>query len=212
MSLKAEVSIALTAALEAAINTYLQMDPDTLQKLNDFSDKVIAIELQDTGIVLFCLPQAQGMTIMSQYQGEPDTTISGRPVSLAKLSVLGDTQVMFAGEVTIRGDVELGQRFKKLLENMDIDWEEHLSSIAGDVIAHKTGQAIREMASWWRNNRERAQENGREYLQEEVQIIPDKDEVEAFYAAVETLRDDAARLAARISHLETSRPTDKAKG
>ena len=211
MSLKTEVSIALTAALETAINAYLQMDPDTLQKLSHFSDKVIAIELQDTRIVLFCLPQASGMTIMSQYQGEPDTTISGRPVSLAKLGILGDTQVMFAGEVTIRGDVELGQHFKKLLENMDIDWEEHLSRIAGDVVAHKTGQAIREMASWWRNNRVRAQENGQEYLQQEVQIIPDKEEVEDFYAAVDTLRDDVARLTARLSNLETSRSTDKAK-
>ena len=211
MSLKTEVSIALTAALETAINAYLQMDPDTLQKLSHFSDKVIAIELQDTRIVLFCLPQASGMTIMSQYQGEPDTTISGRPVSLAKLGILGDTQVMFAGEVTIRGDVELGKHFKKLLENMDIDWEEHLSRIAGDVVAHKTGQAIREMASWWRNNRVRAQENGQEYLQQEVQIIPDKEEVEDFYAAVDTLRDDVARLTARLSNLETSRSTDKAK-
>jgi len=209
MSLKAEVSMALTAALETAINTYLQMDPDTLHRLARFSDKVIAIELQDTGITLFCLPQAQGMTIMSQYQGEPDTIISGRPVSLAKLTILNDTQVMFAGDVTISGDVELGQGFKKLLENMDIDWEEHLSRVTGDIIAHKTGHAIREMASWWRNNGKRAQENGREYLQEEIKVIPDEEEVEAFFAGVETLRDDAARLAARISQLATARTSDK---
>ncbi len=209
MSLKAEVSMALTAALETAINTYLQMDPDSLKRLADFSDKVIAIELQDTGITLYCLPQAQGMTIMSHYQGEPDTTIAGRPVSLAKLTILNDTQVMFAGEVTISGDVELGQGFKKLLENIDIDWEEHLAQVSGDIIAHKTGHAIREMAAWWRNNRERAQQNGREYLQEELQIIPDKEEVETFFADVETLRDDAARLAARISHLTSARADDK---
>ena len=209
MSLKTELSMALTAALETAINTYLQMDPDTLRKLANFSDKVIAIELLDTGLTLYCLPQADGMSIMTQYQGEVDTTISGRPVSLAKLTVLNDTQVMFAGDVTIRGDVELGQRFKKLLENMDIDWEEHLSRVAGDVIAHKTGHAIREMAAWWRNNRERSQENGREYLQEEVQVIPGKDEVETFYRDVETLRDDVARFAARLSQLESTRQPDK---
>jgi len=202
MSLKAEISMALTAALETAINTYLQMDPETLQQLSKFSDKVIAIELQDTGLTLYCLPQTQGMTIMSQYQGAPDTTISGRPVSLAKLTIMNDTQVMFAGEVTISGDVELGQRFKKLLENMDIDWEEHLSRVTGDIVAHKTGHAIREMAAWWRNNSERAQQNGREYLQEEVNILPEKQEVEAFFSDVESLRDDVARLAARITNLQ----------
>ena len=209
MSLKAEASTALTAALETAINAYLQMDPDTLQRLGDFADKVIAIEMQDTGIILYCLPEASGINIMSQYHGEPDTIIAGRPVSLAKLGLLHDTQVMFEGEVTIRGDVELGQRFKRLLENMDIDWEEHLSRVVGDVIAHKTGHAIREMASWWRNNRERAQENSREYLQEEIQLVPSREEVETLYQDVETLRDDVARLAARIANLESRRSDDK---
>ena len=139
---------------------------------------------------------------MSQYQGAPDTTISGHPISLAKLTIMNDTQVMFAGEVTISGDVELGQRFKKLLENMDIDREEHLSRVTGDIVAHKTGHAIREMAAWWRNNSERAQQNGREYLQEEVNILPEKQDVEAFFSDVESLRDDVARLAARISNLQ----------
>jgi ubiquinone biosynthesis protein UbiJ len=211
MSLKAEMSMALTAALETAINAYLQMDPDTREKLAQLADKVIAIELVDTGITLFCLPQAAGMTIMTQYQGEADTTISGRPLSLARLSVMNDTQVMFAGEVTIRGDVELGQRFKKLLENMDIDWEEHLARVAGDVIAHKTGHAIRELAAWWRNNRERSQENGREYLQQEIQVIPDQEEAEAFYHDVEALRDDVARLAARIARLESANQDNRDK-
>lgn len=212
MSLKAEVSMALTAALETAINSYLQLDTDTMQKLAGFSDKVIAIELQDTGLTLYCLPQPHGLTIMTHYEGEADTTISGRPVSLARLAVMDDTEVMFAGDVIIRGDVELGQRFKKLLENMDIDWEEHFARVAGDVIAHKTGHTIREMATWWRNSAERSRANAREYLQEEVQIIPDKEEVEAFYTAVETLRDDVARAAARISQLEAARIQQRKQG
>jgi len=202
-NISSEIAMAITAAMESAVNTYLKMDPEAFEQFAHFSEKVIAIELEDTGIKLFCLPTQQGMTIMSQYQGDADTLISGRPISMAKLALLNDTQVMFEGEVKISGDVELGQKFKKVLENIEIDWEEHLSRITGDVIAHKTGQAIREMASWWRNNKEHAQNNGREYLQQEIDVLPMSDEVEHFYKGIETLRDDTARIEARIKQLTT---------
>ncbi|VAW91869.1 Protein YigP (COG3165) clustered with ubiquinone biosynthetic genes [hydrothermal vent metagenome] len=199
--LKSEIAMAVTAAMETAINAYLKMDPDASGQFARFNDKVIAIELVDMGIKLFCLPSAQGISIMSQYQGEADTLISGRPLSMAKLALMNDTQVMFDGEVKISGDVELGQKFKKAIEDIDIDWEEHLSRATGDVIAHKTGQAIREMASWWRNNKTRAQANGREYLQQEVDVLPMCDEAETLYQNIETLRDDTARIEARIKQL-----------
>jgi len=196
-----EIAMAMTAALETTINTCLKMDPDALAQFARFDNKVIAVELDGTGIKLYCLPSASGISIMTQYQGETDTLISGRPVSMAKLALFNDTQVMFAGEVKISGDVELGQKFKKALESIDIDWEEHLSRLTGDVIAHKTGQAIREMVSWWRNNKAHAQANGREYLQQEVDVLPINDEVEALYNDIETMRDDTARIEARIKLL-----------
>ena len=195
------MAMAVTAAMETAVNTYLKMDPDSLAQFARFDNKVIAIELQDTGIKLFCLPSAQGISIMSHYQGEADTLISGRPLSMAKLALMNNTQVMFDGEVKISGDVELGQKFKKTLEGIDIDWEEHLSRVTGDVIAHKTGQALREMANWWRNNKSRALTNGREYLQQEVEVLPMRDEAETLYHDIETLRDDTARIEARIMQL-----------
>jgi len=202
MGLAAETTMALTAALESAVNTYIAMDPEAQQQFARFSDKIIAIDLESTGLTLFCLPQAQGMTIMTNYEGEADTVIAGRPISLAKLSLRGDTKVMFEGEVTIRGDVELGQKFKRAIESIDIDWEEHLSRITGDVIAHKAGHMIREMASFWRANQNRAQDNGREYLQQELNVIPTHEEVEGLINDIENLRDDVARLAARIKLLQ----------
>lgn len=203
MSLAAETTMAITAALESAVNTYIAMDPDAQAEFAKFSDKVIAINVDSTGLILYCLPHSSGITIMTRYEGEPDTVICGRPVSLAKLSIFSDTRVMFEGDVTIRGDVQLGQRFKRAIESIDIDWEEHLSRITGDVIAHKTGHMIREMANWWRANQARAQNNGREYLQQELQVIPSREEIEDFYKSVDDLRDDVARLETRLKMLSS---------
>ena len=203
-SIRSEIAMAITAALETTINAYLKLDPETLQQFARLKDKVIAIELEgmpDFTIKLYCLPSTQGISIMSQYQGKADTLISGRPLSLAKLTLFKDTRVMFDGEVKITGDVELGQKFKKILEGIDIDWEEHLSSVTGDVIAHKAGHAIQEISSWWRNNKARAETNGRDYLQQEVEVLPMSNEAEIFYNDIETLRDDTARIEARIKQL-----------
>ena len=142
------------------------------------------------------------LLLLSQYRGNPDTTLSGRPLALLKL-VTGDSRrVLFEGEVKIRGDVELGQQFKQVLDRLQIDWEEAMSRITGDIVAHKAGHFLREVGSWWANSRERISANGAEYLQQEMWVLPTRPEVEQFYREVETLRDDVARLKARLAQLE----------
>ena len=119
----------------------------------------------------------------------------------------GDSRrVLFEGEVKISGDVELGQQFKQVLDRLHIDWEEALSQLTGDIVAHKAGHFLREIGSWWANSRERLSANGAEYLQQEMWVLPTRAEVEQFYQAVETLRDDVARLKARLEQFEPNTP------
>jgi len=202
MSLSAELALAATEILEQSINAALRLDPAGAAALDRFTGKVIAIELQDSPLTVYCLPGAGSLMLLSQYSGEPDTVLRGRPLALLKL-VGGDSrQVMLSGEVKIEGDVELGRQFKQALDRLHIDWEEILSRITGDVVAHKAGLLLREVANWWSNTRERLAANGAEYLQQEVWVLPTRAEVEQFYQQVETLRDDVARLASRLEQLE----------
>ncbi len=202
MSLQAEVLVSITAGLEKAINTYLSMDPDALAALGQLESKVVAVDVEGTGIRVFCLPHRSGITLLSQYMGEPNTTITGRPIALLKLMTQDSSEVMFGGEVRISGDVETGQRFKRILDKMDIDWEEHLSRLTGDTVAHQTGHLLREINQWWQNSREQLAANSREYLQDEIQINPTREEIEQFYSQIEKLRDDVARLTVRLAQLE----------
>jgi len=203
MSLAAELAAAATEALEQTVNAALALDPDGSAALGRFSGKVIAIELQGSPLVLFCLPGPGSLTFMTHYTGSPDTTLSGRPLALFKL-VTGDSRrVLFEGEVKITGDVELGQQFKQVLDRLRIDWEEALSHVTGDIVAHKAGHLLREIGTWWTHSRERATANGAEYLQQEMWVLPTRPEVERFYQDVETLRDDVARLTAKLEHLKT---------
>lgn len=206
MSLSAELAAAATEAIESTVNAALKLDPDGSAALGRFTGKVIAIELQGSPVTLFCLPSQGSMVLMTQYAGQADTTLRGRPLSLFKL-VTGDSRrVLFEGEVIIDGDVELGQQFKRVLDGLHIDWEEVLSQLTGDIVAHKAGHLFREIGHWWSNTRERVSANGAEYLQQEMWVLPTQPEVEAFYEGIENLRDDVARAAAKLAQL--SRKSD----
>lgn len=201
MSLGAEIAASALEALEQGVNAALRLDPDGAADLGRFSGKVIAIELQGSPLTLYCLPAAGSLMFLSQYGGEPDTVLRGRPLALAKLATGDSRRVLLEGEVQIEGDVELGQQFKQALDRLQIDWEEQLARISGDVVAHKAGQLLRGVGDWWSQTRERLAANGAEYLQQEMWMLPTRQEAEQFYRDVETLRDDVARLAAKLDNL-----------
>lgn len=203
MSFSAELAATAGEILEQTVNAALRLDPDGSAALGRFAGKVIAIELQGVPLTLYCLPATGSMMLLTHYTGEPDTTLSGRPLALLKLATGDSRRVLFEGEVKIQGDVELGQQFKQVIDRLHIDWEEALSRISGDVVAHKAGYLLREIGNWWANTRERVADNGTEYLQQEMWLLPTRPEVERFYQDVETLRDDVARLAARLAQLKS---------
>jgi ubiquinone biosynthesis protein UbiJ len=212
MSLTAELTMSVTAGLETALNTALRLDPEAFKRLNKFSDKVIAIELQGLDLTLYLLPGANGINLMSQYPAEPDTTLSGTPLAMAKMALGPDaSKVLFSGEVTIRGDVETGQRFKRLLDELDIDWEELLSRYSGDIVAHKLGNLVRATAAWGQQTLNILGQDAAEYLQQEGQDLPLPGSVRQYLQAVDAVRDDTARLEARVARLRQhlSATTDK---
>ena len=201
-----QLPTAITAALETAINGVLALDPDTVQSLRELDGKVIAIELRGLDTALYLIPTDRGLNVFGHFEGEPDTTLRGAPLAMARMSLAEQaSDSFFAGEVEISGDVELGGRFREILDGLDIDWEEHLSHITGDVVAHKVGSAVRDILQWGRKTLDTLGRDGAEYLQEESRDLPNRYEVDGFLAEVDGLRSDVDRLEARIKRLEASR-------
>lgn len=190
------------AALETALNAYLRLDPGTLRRLAQLSGKVIAVELRGVGLTLFMLPAPERLQVLGHYEGEPDARLCGSPLALLRMGLSADASAaLFAGEVTISGDVELGQAFKAALDAMEVDWEEHLSHLVGDVLAHQFGNLARSLTGWARRSTTLLEQNLGEYLQEEHRSLPHALEMEAFLAEVDELRNNVERLEARVQRL-----------
>lgn len=194
---------ALTRLFESALNHTLRLDPDTLARVSALSGKVIAFEVSGLNWQCYLRPGAAGIEVLEGFAGVPDTHIRGTPWAMLRMALPGQTREAYRdGTVDVTGDVELGQRFKALFDAMEIDWEEQLSRLTGDVIAHEIGRAARAARAFGRDTLATLGRNFAEYQQEEARNLPAATEVTEFLAAVDTLRDDAARVEARIARLQ----------
>ncbi len=198
------IDVAALALLEQALNAALALDPKTGERLSRLEGKVIAVELRGTGITLTLQPTIEGrLRLMGDYDGEIDTTLRGAPFALLRMSTGRAGEGMFSGEVEIDGDVELGQQIQRVFEKLDIDWEEHLSRLTGDIVAHQLGNTVRGLVAWGERAAEHLGRDAADYLQEESDTLPVEWEVEEFIKGVDTLRSDVDRIEARVKRLQS---------
>ena len=189
--------------LETALNQYLSLDPEISRQFASLHGAVIGFDLTGTGVKLFFIPEQNGrLQVLSQIEGTADCLVKGSPVSLLRSSREDNAEQVFSGDIEIQGDSGLAQQFTRILKQVDVDWEEQLSHISGDIFAHQVGNILRKSASWLNRVNHSARMNLQEYLQEEVRLLPGILELENFYNDVDQLRDGAARLEARISRLK----------
>ena len=140
-------------------------------------------------------------------EGEPDAVIEGTPLSLATLAGPQPEDRLRRGEVRISGDAETAQSFQKLFKVARPDFEEELSRLVGDPVAHHVANAARSVLDFGRRAAETFARNMGEYLTEESRDLPARPEVEDWITQVDRLREDADRLEARLALLERRRGT-----
>ena len=197
------VTAAALATLEQLLNWAIRHDPEAFAELEGAHGRIICIELVGLGQRLYLIPDPGGIQLLGDYEDEADCTISGTPWSLALMGQddKGGADQLFEGAVQISGDSELGKQFGRFVSKLDIDWEEELSKLTGDVIAHEMGNLARGLTQWGRECLNTSGHNIQEYLQEEIRLLPTRYEIERFLADVDRLRDDLERLDARICRL-----------
>lgn len=197
------------AGLEQAINRYLALDPDAVRLLAPDHGRVIRLSLTGLGLDLFFVPQQDGrLQLLRRIEGEADCTLAGSPIDLLRTGDRDESaRQLFSGRVRLSGDTELAQRFGNTLAGLDIDWEEQLSKLSGDVVAHQLGRQIRRGRDYVRDLVETVDLDLGEYLSEELRVLPGRNEAEAQFAEIDRLRDDVERAAARLERLQR-RPTD----
>ncbi|MGW8247090.1 MAG: ubiquinone biosynthesis accessory factor UbiJ [Acidiferrobacterales bacterium] len=205
-----EIAHAFTAILEDGCNRLLRLDTDTLRNLGDLEGRVFCLRINnegkgEQGPQMYFFPSEGGFQIRPEHEGKVDVTITGNPSAFLKL-VMGEfaPTLTGSGQMQITGDLELGQQFQKVLKNIDLDWEEHLSGYVGDAVAHRVGHAMRRARGWAKHVAQTLREDFSEVMIEELQVAASPSAVQVFLDRVDRLRADVDRLEKRIQKFKDS--------
>jgi ubiquinone biosynthesis protein UbiJ len=197
------------ATLESALNRVIELDPTMTPRLSELQGRSVGLVVAGTDLALTLYPGPWGFYLRAGLDPAADAVIRGTPLALIRLGASDEaTRELFAGEVRIDGDVRLGTRMRQLFTQLEIDWEEQLAGLLGDVVAHQLGRRLRELSAWRRRSGEALAADVGEYLNEESRTLPSRPETESFMAEVDVLRDDVERLAARLRRLREKRSPD----
>lgn len=197
-------------ALQLAINNACKLDEHMPAKIQALDGKVLKMIITPLDVDFFILFKQQQIHLETEYSEHPDTIIHSSPIGLIRLSLLPASKArsLFNDKIRMSGDIELGQKIKKLFDEMEIDWEGHLAHFTGDVVAHQIGSMVRKGISFKKQFTESMRHSLSEFLQEEIQVFPTRAELEDFYQDIDELSLSVERLHAQVKQMVSAHETD----
>jgi ubiquinone biosynthesis protein UbiJ len=192
----------LTQAIENLLNRNLPRSPRAGELSAALHGKTVRIEARGLGWVVFVESLGTSLRLAKASERAADAEISGSLMNLAALAGSHPEEVIRRGDVSIRGDAEIAQKFRELAMLLKPDVEEELSKLIGDTPAHQALRFVRSLAGAGRRAATTQVRNVAEYLAHESRDLVPRAEAEDFYRSVERLREDLDRLDARTRLLE----------
>jgi ubiquinone biosynthesis protein UbiJ len=190
------------AALEAAANRALALDPLGTQRLEPLSGQVFRLECTSPELDIYLIPEAGKLRLMGFWDGDITTAIRGSAADFADLAGASDaTAALINGSLELEGDSAPLIELQQIVSGLDLDWEAPLVEAFGDVAGHQLAEALRGVFSWGRQASSSISRQLEEFIHEEARLSPPRQEVEDFYSDLEQLNHRVDRLQARLHKL-----------
>ncbi|WP_157760788.1 ubiquinone biosynthesis accessory factor UbiJ [Hydrogenovibrio halophilus] len=195
------VKTALAELLQTLINQAIAMDSLQGEAFLPCADKVVQTSFKDVSLSVFWV-----------FHPNPDHRADENPAGefVVQTHLIGEADAHLHANLfdwlqqgpsaeSVKGDQALGEAFLHALKTIDIDWEEQLSRLTGDMVAFQTGEAVRGLKREAQNLQEKAWTTLREYLQFELKLLPQRHEIARFERDV---ADTEARVEALTHRIE----------
>ncbi|RAU18278.1 hypothetical protein DN062_08580 [Nitrincola tibetensis] len=200
--MQAMLEAALLSSAESSLNLLLKHNTPALRQVKSLAGKSIHITLTAPHYSFFVLMHEQGIDLLHHSETPADLTLTGSAADLLIMAQSEQSQGKLFGQgIDLEGDLNLAQALKVLLRDFSIDWEAGLAELLGDTLAHPVAEVFAAQSRYLKQSASSFALNTKEFFQEESRILPPPAEVEGFTCEVESLRDDVARLEARIQRL-----------
>ncbi|GAA6151748.1 ubiquinone biosynthesis accessory factor UbiJ [Pseudoteredinibacter isoporae] len=189
------------ASLERMINSALNYDPASQQRLRQLGDKTLHICCQAPAITAYVLLEDGRVHLRQHDDGPIDCQLKGSAAALAQLGLSSQHSLANSG-VQVFGSTGLLIDLQSIARELDIDWEEPLSQLLGDVAGPSLAGLLRKGIHFLREREPAVWQRSGEALSEELRATPHPFELDDFHQAVDKVRDDSARLEAKAAKLK----------
>ncbi len=187
--------------LEAALNRALALDEHTRAQIAALEGRRIGIQLRGADLALAVSVQAGRLSVGPHGDAPGDLNLKASPGSLLAFALRRGDSILPPGKVDISGDAELARSVEKLLRDFHPDIEEAFAKTFGDVLGVPLARGLRHALNWSRDSAQALAVDSADYLREERRDLIAPAEMEQFLDDVDTLRERADRLEARVQRL-----------
>ena len=190
--------------IEAELNRCIGESTAARELLARLNGTSFAVHIEGLGLTRVLHADGERLRLDSDAAGAT-ATLRATPFDLVRLLRADGVSGVKRTRAELAGDLDVAERYAKLLKLARPDLEEEAAKWLGDVPAHALGSAARGARDWLTRAGAALRMNAAEFLQEESRALPAPLEAQAFYSDVERLRDDVERAAARLARLERNR-------
>ena len=186
-------------ALELAVNRALTLDKASLAKIQAMEGDCFQLECTEPQIRAYIRISAGRVELDHRGDNKIRSGIRGSAKEFANILTADDAAAaLINGNVQVIGDTAPLLAIQGIIKDIDIDWEEPLSQLFGDVAAHQIGQHLRTGSHWVQETASELQKRARKFLVEDSEIIAEPSATESLYQGIEALRARTERFEARL--------------
>ena len=191
---------------EELLNRVLAKDPHLQSRLVNFAGKSLQINVHPPGIMVTALLEKSRIRLLSTEAELLDiqitASISGNVSQLLPLILeKRDNRPLSNPALAITGDASFIQELHASLSSLDIDWEDYLAPLLGNLITNELSHISNDIRNWSKQASVNMRRNVNEYLTEEERIFPKKEQLDDFSEELDYLKIRIDRVNAKASIL-----------
>ncbi len=189
----------LTQTIENLLNRNLAQSPRARELCAELKGRRLRVIATGPGWQIDAESAGTSLLLTRDSTAPAHATVEGSPVSLLALAGPAAEDAIRRRDVRIGGDAEIAQRYRELLTLLKPDIEEELARVIGDSPAHRVLRVAQSILGLGERTARTSVRNAAEYLAHESRDLVPRAEGEDQFAAIDRLREDVDRLAARVA-------------
>jgi len=168
----------------------LHLDPGTRTRLQELNGKCIAFILRDPmayypdGIIVYVSPTLSGIELYAHQTLTADASLALYAKDLLPLL----QQATVPEHLLVEGDHELLLKILEIVKQIDLDWEQAIAPVTGDVLAHQIGTHVRSTEKWLSQSFQDARRLVNEYLDEELPVAKQTPAFKPLFEGIEKIK------------------------